>query len=101
VAAQGTHEIGVRMALGATPGVVLRAIVAQGLLLATGGLALGALAGLWLTRFVQAHLFAVSRLDPASFAAAFLAALGVATLATYLPARHAAALDPMATLRRE
>jgi len=111
--AQRTQEIGVRMALGAQPGHVLRMVVRQGLTLAAGGLIAGVVLALALARCVAAlsftnsamgagaKLMGTSSADPLIYiaAAAFLCAL--AALAAYLPARRAAAIDPMHALRTE
>ena len=97
--AQRRHEIGIRLALGAQPREVLRLMLRQGLVLCLGGVALGALAALGLTRLLAGLLFGVSATDPWTFAAVTLFLIGVALLASYLPARAATRVDPIQTLR--
>jgi len=98
---QQTREIGVRMALGATPGAVLRWVVGQGFRLAAAGLVIGVIAGLALLHFVASLLFGISTHDPATFAAVALVLGAVALLACYLPARRATRVSPVAALRYE
>jgi predicted permease len=96
-----TREIGIRMALGAHGGQVLRMIVARGLTLVLAGLGIGLGVALALTRLTASLLHGVSPTDPPTFAAAGLLLAGVAVVACYLPALRAASVDPAVTLRHE
>jgi predicted permease len=101
VVGQRTHEIGVRMALGATRVDVLRLILGEGTRLVLAGIAIGIAGAVGLTRLMASQLFQVSTTDPVTFAAvAFLLVL-VALAACYVPARRAASVDPLVALRYE
>jgi predicted permease len=99
--AERTQEMGIRIALGAATGDILRMIVGQGLTLTLAGLAIGTMAALALTRLMSGLLFQVSAADPASFAASALLFAAIAALASYLPARRATRVDPTEALRYE
>jgi putative ABC transport system permease protein len=96
-----THEIGVRMALGAQPRDVLRSTLGQGARLVLAGLALGVVCAMGLSRFVANLLYGVSAGDLTTYAAAAVLLAGVALIATYVPARRASRIDPMAAVRHE
>ena len=99
--AQRTGEIGIRMALGARGGDILRLVCASGLRIAFTGIAAGALGSFLLTRFLAGLLFGVSALDAATFLAMALVLAMVALLACYLPARRASRTNPTVALRYE
>jgi ABC-type antimicrobial peptide transport system permease subunit len=98
---QSTREVGIRMALGATPREILMLIVRQGLVVAVLGVAAGLAGAFVLTRFMNTLLFGVHPTDPLTFVAIAAALAMVAVLASYVPARRAARVDPMVSLRSE
>lgn len=98
---QRTHEIGIRIALGAQRRNVLRLILGQGTKLALLGLGAGAVAALLLTHLMASLLYGVSATDPLTFGAVGIVLLGVAMTACYIPARHAMRVDPVVALRHE
>lgn len=98
---QRTHEIGIRIALGAGKGAIMRQVLGQGLLLTIAGLTAGIVLSAVLTRFLRSVLFGVGSTDVLTFGAVTLLLALVAILATLLPARRAAAVDPVQALRTE
>ena len=96
---QRTVEIGVRMAMGAERSAVLRMILEQGLGLVLGGLGLGLVGAIALSRLIERLLFGVPGTDPFTYVAVALLLLGVAAIACLLPARRAASVDPLVALR--
>ena len=99
--AQRTHEIGIRMALGAQASDVLKLAIGRGIKLALLGVLIGAGGALVLTRFMKSLMFDVSGTDPLTFAATALLLIVVALVACYIPARRAAKVDPMVALHYE
>jgi ABC-type antimicrobial peptide transport system permease subunit len=98
---QRRKEVGIRLALGAEPGSVRRMFLRQGVVLSAGGCAVGLLGALLLSRLMKSLLFGVTPLDPMTYASMPLVLLGAAIVACYFPARRAAAMDPIETLRAE
>jgi putative ABC transport system permease protein len=99
--AENTQQIGIRMALGAQRGDVLRVILGQGMRLTVVGVVIGLGAALALTRLMSSLLFGIGSTDPWTFASVAVLLLGVAAAACYLPARRAMNVDPMIALRQE
>jgi predicted permease len=99
--ARRRHEIGVRLALGAQPGAVRALFVRQGLLLTLLGGILGLVSSVALSRWISSLLYGVTALDPLTYALSGVALAGGAILASFVPARRAASVDPMATLRSD
>jgi len=99
--AQRTHEIGIRMALGAQTSAVLKLAVGYGMKLVVIGIVIGLVAAFALTRVMSTLLFGVTATDPATFTLISLLLVGVAALASYIPARRATKVDPIIALRYE
>ena len=98
---QRTHDIGVRMALGASPRAMLTMVLGDAMTMASAGIVAGALAALAATRLMQSMLFGVNAGDPLTFIAVSLILGAVALLASYVPARRATSVDPLVVLRYE
>lgn len=98
---QRTREIGIRMALGAQAGEVRRMIIAHGSRVVLIGVAIGVTVALFLTRLLESMLFCVTAIDPVTFIVVSAVMIGVALLASYIPARRASSVDPMVSLRAE
>ena len=96
-----THEIGIRLALGAQHADVLRLILSQGLLMSLAGVAIGLVAALLATPLLASQLFGVHPADSQTLVAVTLLLMAVAMFASYLPARHATRVDPIVSLRHE
>ena len=98
---QRTHEIGIRMAIGARPVNILQLVVGRGMVLAGIGLAFGLLGAWWMTHLLAGFLYGIGARDPITFVGVALALAVVAFLACYIPARRAMKVDPMIALRYE
>ncbi|MBV8812782.1 MAG: FtsX-like permease family protein, partial [Acidobacteriaceae bacterium] len=98
---QRTHEMGIRMAIGARSGEVRKMVVFQGMRLALTGMGIGIAAALGLTRFIAGLLFGVEALDPLTFVLVPILLSAVALLAVWLPAQRASRVDPIQALRHE
>jgi putative ABC transport system permease protein len=98
---QQTHEIGIRLALGAQPRNVLQLVLRRGVRLAGVGATFGVAAALALTRLIAGLLYDVSATDPFTFSCVVILLLAIALLACYVPARRAMRVDPMVALRYE
>src|SRR5262249_14382740 len=99
--AQRTHELGVRIALGARMGDVLRLVLVQGVRLGLTGVVIGAVLAWWAGGFAKSLMFDVSPRDPVVFGVVTAVLIGVALLASILPARRATRVDPNTALRAE
>jgi ABC-type antimicrobial peptide transport system permease subunit len=99
--AQRTREIGIRMALGARRGAVVTLVLRQSAWLTIIGLGLGLASALAVTRYLEGLLFGLTPLDPVTFFAVAALFAAIATLASYVPARRAASVDPLIALRCE
>ncbi len=98
---QRTRELGIRMALGARKSGIVRTVVAQGLTMTVAGIGAGAIAALWLTRFVSGLLYGVPNADPVTYGTIVVVIATAGAIASYLPARRAAQVDPVESLRVE
>jgi ABC-type antimicrobial peptide transport system permease subunit len=99
--AQRTRELGIRVALGAVRGDVVRLVVRQGMRLAAAGVLLGTAGALMTTGLLRSQLHEVEPNDPATFVATVLLIVGAALLASWVPARRAARVDPVVALKAE
>jgi ABC-type antimicrobial peptide transport system permease subunit len=97
--AERSHEIGIRLALGAERRTILGSVFREGLALGAGGIAIGVLGAVLLSRVLQTLLYGVTPLDPLTFAAVPAVLAAITALASFTPARRAASVDPVVTLR--
>jgi putative ABC transport system permease protein len=98
---QRTHEIGIRMAIGAQPADVFRMVLSQGMMLAAIGVAIGLISAFLLTRLMRTMLFGIEPTDPVTFASIAILLSAVALIACYIPGRRATKVDPVVSLRYE
>lgn len=98
---QRTHEVGIRMALGAESGEILKLVLKQGMILSGTGIAIGLIGSFFLTRVMESLVFGISTRDAITFSSVALLLAAVAIVATYIPARRATKVDPMVALRYE
>jgi ABC-type antimicrobial peptide transport system permease subunit len=99
--ARRTKEMGIRIALGALPSEIIRYTMRRGMGTVVIGICIGLLATFWLSRFIEIMLFDISRHNPLVLAGAVVVFIAVAALASWIPARRAAKIDPMEALRYE
>jgi putative ABC transport system permease protein len=101
VVRQRTAEIGVRVALGAAPATIFRLVVGQGMRLSLAGVAIGGVCAVFLTTFIKSMLVGTRPGDPLTYAAMAALFLAIGAIASWIPARRAAGLDPNSALREE
>jgi len=99
--AESTHEIGIRMALGALPGNVLRLTVGRGMILTAAGIAIGIPMSFWLAPLLGSYITGIGPLDPLTLLEVSLVLATVAFVACWIPARRAMRVDPLIALRHE
>lgn len=99
--ARRTRELGIRMALGAQRGAILRSVLGETLLLTAAGITIGLPCGFAATRLLQSMLFGLSPLDSATLVSVVLSLIAVGMIAGYIPARRAIRVDPMIALRQD
>jgi ABC-type antimicrobial peptide transport system permease subunit len=99
--AQRVREVGIRLALGAAPGVIRAMVLREGMLLAAGGIGIGLLAAFGLTRYLATLLYTVKPADPAVYTAVSILLAAVAAAGSWIPAHRATAVDPAVVLREE
>jgi putative ABC transport system permease protein len=98
---QRTRELGIRIALGATQDRVVRLVIGQGMGLTVAGIGMGLVGAYWLVHLLATLLYGVTATDTATFVGVAAVLLGVASLASYLPARRASRVDPVIAMRAE